>query len=622
MSLIKTEPSNDGSIDLNSILPSNGDCRFTLLPTEILYMIMEYFAQDVERQLPKVIHMHYSLNYLATWATRERRTLLALACTSRRLHAVVQPFIYRTIVLTNPGDHRHLLRALDKHPEIAKCVEQLIMVERLEIGPPFMHMPSTKPDQNAIAALPSFVVSYTQPVCVQGFNGKYKPLAQLRLPKLSSFETGEMLDKRTLSPDIANLWATIRRANAWDARKWNILQKNQRDSSLDLLELLLLLPRLKQFHYIPCLEEQYLWRQNQQPDPKIMPGRQHFLTFLSALKPTAGVQPALHESLLGLLQDLDITDIQGPCHLDALDTIMALPKLHTLRIGGTGLKAPWTSLTLPPTSIKWKSLSIRNLIFHHVGHETRDVALLVGAIAALHILHLEICNGGYASYETDRYILVMKALAKNHTSTLKELRIVHTDARWFYLHTQASKAHVDLSGFTQLAVVQLPDDVLFDYVKAPAAGSTRRLTEAETDEILAKLPPRLVDLRLNVFDDAERALGVLAHLARAGPSAGAAEVQVQVQNENDRDRPLPYLENVTMAYYARHTTYSPPAEVQGPFIDDLRAVKRDFKLRGVRFEFKLNGRVLDLDVESKEGDDAQGLLVKTEGGEDTSSDED
>ncbi|RDW87097.1 uncharacterized protein DSM5745_03739 [Aspergillus mulundensis] len=545
---------------INPSAPADGECLINRLPPEILSMICEFLAQEVENKCPAIIQR--SLGHIAPSITRERRNLLALACTSRRFHAVVQPFLYRTIILTNAGDHRHLLRALDKHPEIAKRVQHLIMVERLETGRPFIYRPSTLKDEEIISGLrPAPKARSVNPLrCTGG----YRPLAHLKLPILSALEAPKMLAERVLSRDIAKLWTTVRRANSWNARSWSPLQKNQRDSVLDLLELLLLLPRLRQFRYLPCPEERRYCGPMQQTShgyPEPLPTREIFLTMLGNLQPTS--QPVLYNDLLACLQDIDIPDLRHPSYLNTLDTIMSLPNLHTLRSCGSRLRGPHAA-----TTKQWKSSSLRALIFHQKGYDIPDIPHLIAAVTSLEVLHLELYSKRDLVYEANRPNAVVGALAQAQAATLRELRIVHSSPGKFRYNGRGSPAapRVDLSLFHQLVSVHLPDDVVFDY-------------RADTYQGRIKLPPRLVDLAVDCFASAEGAAKCLECLAEA------------VKTEHY----LPHLRKIKMAAWNR----PPPPIITvrtmrvSTFEDRLRMVQRGFALRGVRFRYERNGHAVN-----------------------------
>ncbi|KAL4907736.1 hypothetical protein BDW74DRAFT_175516 [Aspergillus multicolor] len=222
--------------------------RFSQLPTEILESVFDFLAGD---------------NHGESDGTSNP--------------AVDDP---DSTLIQGRHQHRHLLRTLAQNPNLANCVNQLILFTN----------PQPAPDRD----------------------GASTALQQYQTPNEIS-----QLCNAAINAAEHNPWVD---GGLQDAR----------DAVIDLFDLLLRLPQLKRFRFAPFEITAGVLRLDRANDDAIMrtiPAFEHFSAVVfSFLNPNSGVD--IHRRLLKHIED---PHISAPTD-QIVNSVLSLPNLHTLRV--------------------------------------------------------------------------------------------------------------------------------------------------------------------------------------------------------------------------------------------------------------------------------------------------
>ncbi|RDW87099.1 uncharacterized protein DSM5745_03741 [Aspergillus mulundensis] len=273
----------------------------------------------------------------------------------------------------------------------------------------------------------------------------------------------------------------------------------------NLIKLLRFLPQLRQFWYVPFEDQSaaHSGRNDYHPYTDMgMRPRSYplFFTFMAAVNRTN--EPGLFDWLNGRLEDIYLHGFLESAFMVFLGMILALPTLHTLRL------SHWPSFSLfPGVSRAWNASNVRRLFLSCRANDIDDIPEILTAVKALEVLHLEVdasISTFYGQFVNLQDLFqseswssagprpVLDALAQHH-KTLKDLRIVGP-------HPMGSLANLDLSPFENLAVIDLPDCLLFDSLTT-------------IHDLIPRLPSALGILTVDISSASALTCIMMGHLA-------------------------------------------------------------------------------------------------------------
>ncbi|KAL2829410.1 hypothetical protein BDW59DRAFT_158998 [Aspergillus cavernicola] len=444
---------------------------FNRLPTEILYLIFNYFAKGKHDHPAEFTAQEVS--NMADSHSSANQTLGALALTSRRFHALVQPILYKTMYLFEGGEHDKLLQTAITTPQLAGLVTNVIFFEQ---------------DQ-----------SRNSKKKTRGYRSVYGNGA--RVPTSDSTDgpvSSQGSDKNaTMSPrdGLRRLWSEVCRTNEWIERHWNRYTTTTRDAALDLVGLLCMLPNLKSFRFVGDRIDHN--SRGLRPHELIVRGSPTPFQLIFTMAIAATISPLLPYTGLHLLRSLEDIEFNGLylfVWVDFFRTIMILPRLRTLRLTyPTCLR----NETLSPPNNR-KSSTIRELRVSMLQLSPGNFSAILAAIESLEILHYEF----YIRRDTpanafDPFV----SAVETHRSTLKELHFVcrsvtmeHGELGRFLLRPWC------LADFPKLVILDIPDILLYNE------------HAINQSDLLRMLPPCIESLALAAWFHKTRALSMLEQL--------------------------------------------------------------------------------------------------------------
>ncbi|KAL4865328.1 hypothetical protein BDV12DRAFT_200270 [Aspergillus spectabilis] len=455
---------------------SRADQGLNDLPFEILHEIFRVLAAEHEDDARKGVRPFNP--------SVAGQALQALAVTSQRIHAIVQPWLYRTIIITSCTQQRQLLMTVDTQPNLANNIKQVIFFEyrdmpqwvdrprkftqknrrrpRTRAGPPkAMGAPTESSVSRNIFASSSHATTNNQPL----------------YPRL---------------PERKVIWRGVHQEEPALARRWDNYDRRRimRDAVLDLFDLLLRLPKLSLFRYIGrgMANERH---RTVRKDGTSFYGSVFQLMFTLVMK---SLQPALRSRLFKSLAELDLDELHWQIWPELLGHCTGFPS-RTLSLSYS--REVLYQIIHPQL---WGSHTLRELKLS-VPVSLEDFRALLAELEGLEVLYYEYFPPFYLNLLTYGNVPFARYLSsiERRRETLKELHITANHCN----HTRQEildLASHSWASYTQLRVLDVLDMLLYE-------------NNTPIEHVILKLPPNLESLTITAWlkkGSAARLMGELA----------------------------------------------------------------------------------------------------------------
>ncbi|KAI9373599.1 hypothetical protein BJX61DRAFT_541559 [Aspergillus egyptiacus] len=458
---------------------------FSKLPVELVLSIIEYLVQDNQG------------NELSSEAFPVARpavqTLLSLTLTSKSFHALIQPYLYRTVFCSRPWQHRRLLRSLITSPSLAEHVKYLVFFEHTD-WTPFTNEPDpTKSSQRGT---------------FKKKNGK----------KITRYRRISIFDDE---PDLRPLWDRI--SGSGRKRPLGTFDIDTRDAALALLGLLRRLPQLKRFFFIGKRGD---WTSGSYAIPisarvaRAIPFHAIFVRMaesLQRLSKTRNHNQALEAPFLKNLEALHVRHVGTKTWPLFLSELLCPRSLNTVELTPPD---PSDGLRLYPGTFpdSLPHCQIRSLQIVLCPMFNRSLATLLKDVESLNCFHLDIrysmSNEAGALFGQ----WIVQALQPRQ-ETLRELRI-----RGIAMRNFLQVPDPDWTSLTELVVLDVPDTLLYNEQMA-------------METLVQCLPPKLEELVVRLMGVKPFALPALRGIAQRSDERRSLR-RVTARDEADWERPL------------------------------------------------------------------------------------
>ncbi|KAL4919030.1 hypothetical protein BDW62DRAFT_200180 [Aspergillus aurantiobrunneus] len=432
------------------------------LPVEILVMVFEHLEDELVNEARTTTAI--------LLCSAAFRTLHASLTTSKLLNNLATQVFRRTVVISNPDQHRRVQRAIRKNPDLAKAVRCLVFFEH--------ELP--RRDE--------------QPLAIQRNPVLMAAMGSLKKRKRSSRPWYEVKKKKStpaanevaLSHTMMRIWRTVHH-NAVGINGEELIPQLRAncDTVLNVVDLCLNLSNLEVFRFVGLHGR--VGDARFEPWPRMRTGFQSlFVTVMNAISPTE--LPDLSARLFRNLQDLELFGFNNTITwANFARSILSLPNLHTLRLSRpVDFDASTTG-----NSLSSSSSTIRRLLISSPGTTIKNTTAILAAIDRLEALHFTPWPPLQLIGDFDQF----HRATQRHRRTLKELRIRENE-----FFTISPIPGVTWSDFSELTVLDIPENLLYD-------------NDTTVPMLVAKFPPHLETLGVVLYLKKKVAPGLLVKLA-------------------------------------------------------------------------------------------------------------
>ncbi|KAL2865297.1 uncharacterized protein BJX67DRAFT_187128 [Aspergillus lucknowensis] len=389
------------------------------LPSELLHMICLILDQS-------------NLEGYSRW--RPTYSLRPLCLTSRRLCAIAQPVIYRTIRLRTGEQYENLLNTFCTKPELAKAVTNVVFFEQERYAPRHRQVATRLKDQSAKHLAGDAVVS-----------------------------------KALVDTYLCRLWTAVHKTQPHSAQAWDWYEGAARDAALNLVALLHFLPNVSLCKFVgrPLVNGPGPRRPSYSDLPRGEPtNATAFQEILSAIS-RALDDPVSHDlggNPFAKIQRLYFMNLSFPLRGPMLRAATALPKMHALCLESVSNVEYFTPL--PPTPLTSTIRELRMYVTKTPKIPDPPWTTALKAFDRLEIFHYDHFPSSFSS--PDEFAATMAAIESQRES-LREVSIsIDLGTAWSGEYPKRHNISAySWASYPELAVLKVPDILLYGDHRGP-----------------------------------------------------------------------------------------------------------------------------------------------------------